>query len=293
MVRKKWYRKKRFYVFIVFVLYLFAIQAEWAKNRYDPTSLVDHIFRNTQLPAELNTIKKDGKTITFLKVGNNKKLPILILVHGSPGSLVAYDDYYSDPELLSKFNIISVDRLGFGYSQFGYSEPDLDMQSELIVNILKDYPNQKKILVGHSLGGAVVSKIAMDYPDLVDGLVLVAASISPALEPSNKWRKILNLFPFRILTPAALRVCNQEIIPLKTELEKMMPFWSNIVAPVIIIHGEIDSLVPYGNADFAKEMLVNSPHVKVEKIKNGNHFILWSEVSFIKNEINALLYQLD
>ena len=76
--------------------------------------------------------------------------------------------------------------------------------------------------------------------------------------------------------PKALRVCNQEILPLEGELRKMLPLWEKITVPVTVIQGEKDNLVPKGNADFAKRMLVNSKKVKLEMIKGGNHFILWS-----------------
>jgi len=37
------------------------------------------------------------------------------------------------------------------------------------------------VLIGHSLGGPVVARMAADYPDFVKGLVLVAPGISPVL----------------------------------------------------------------------------------------------------------------
>ncbi len=48
--------------------------------------------------------------------------------------------------------------------------------------ILELVVNQKTILVGHSLGGPVIARTAMDYPDLVDGLILVGGSIDPEME---------------------------------------------------------------------------------------------------------------
>ena len=143
------------------------------------------------------------------------------------------------------------------------------------------------------MGGPVIAKVTMEYPQLVDGLVMIAPSISPPLEPSNTWRQVMDWWPIRILTPDALRICNQEIIPLKEELEMMMDGWSDIKIPVTVIQGEEDFLVPQGNADFAKAMLENSPYVNIQKIKNGNHFILWNKVPLIKKEIKAMLHQLN
>ena len=139
------------------------------------------------------------------------------------------------------------------------------------------------------MGGPVISRLVMDYPNLVDGLILVAPSISPALEPSNSWRIVLDYPPFRWLTPTAFRVCNQEIIPLKSELLEMKNRWETITCPVTIIQGTLDPLVPKGNADFAKERLVNSSNVQLKMVEEGNHFILWSEIPLIRNAVLEML----
>ncbi|HEY5692223.1 MAG TPA: alpha/beta hydrolase [Cyclobacteriaceae bacterium] len=39
------------------------------------------------------------------------------------------------------------------------------------------------ILIGHSLGGTVIARMTMDSPELVDGVVMVAPSIDPEIEP--------------------------------------------------------------------------------------------------------------
>ena len=161
-----------------------------------------------------------------------------------------------------------------------------------IAAILQDFPNQKKIVVGHSMGGPVISRLAIDYPQLVDGLVLVAPSIAPALEPPNWWRKMIDFPIFQFFTPAALRVCNQEIIPLKEELLAMENGWKNITCPVTVLQGTADPLVPPGNAYFAKEQLKNSSKVKLKMIEEGNHFILWNEQPFIRDVILEMLKEI-
>ena len=131
----------------------------------------------------------------------------------------------------------------------------------------------------------------MDFPELVNGLILVAPAISPKLEPNNWWRKVLDWRFFRWFTPTAFRVCNQEIIPLKKELLSMQDQWGNITCPVTVVQGTVDKLVPVGNAFYAKEMLKNSSSVKIELIEEGNHFILWSETAIIKQSILDIVDQ--
>lgn len=285
MIQRKWYKIKRVWILLFLaVIFLFA-RSELAKMRYDPDELMQAVQAKTNLQPIFDTRKVRDKTIHFLKMGNRKELPIAVFVHGSPGALNAYELYFTDTSLLQKMDMISVDRLGFGYSDFGESESSLMVQAELIAAILKDFPERKKILVGHSMGGPVLAKLAIEFPKLVDGMVMVAPSISPALEPSNGWRKVLNFRLIRWFTPAALRVCNQEIIPLKAELELMMEGWKDIMIPLTVVQGENDDLVPMGNAFFAKDMMTRNLQVKTNIIKGGDHFILWSEVPLIKKEI--------
>jgi len=123
---------------------------------------------------------------------------------------------------------------------------------------------------------------------LIDGLVMVAPSVSPKLEPPVWWRKMLDFPIVRFFLPPAFRVCNQEIIPLEGELEKIESGWKNLKMPITIIHGEEDDLVPVGNSDFVETMAINSTAVKINKIEGGNHFILWSEIPLIKKEIFEL-----
>lgn len=292
MEKKKWYKLKRVWILFFLLALFFFARTEWAKMRYDPKELAAMVEGKTNSSVSFDKRKVDDKTIHFLKIGDRKDLPLIIYVHGSPGALNAYEEYFSDSSLLEKMDMIAVDRSGFGYSDFGESEPSLLVQAKLIAAILEDYPQRKKILVGHSMGGPVLAKLAIEFPHLVDGMIMVAPSISPELEPSNKWRKALNFPLIRWFTPAALRVCNQEIIPLRSELDKMMGGWKDIMIPLSVVQGENDDLVPMGNAFFAKDMMEQNPNVKVNLIKEGNHFILWSEIPTIKNEILVMLNKL-
>jgi len=289
MQDKVWYKKKRIWCLGILLVLFFITKMEWTKMRYNKNVLKSELSDNSTDKIRFDTKVVKNKTVHFLTKFSSNELPILLLVHGSPGSLSAYVDYLKDEQLSSNFNLISVDRSGFGFSDFGQAESSLTNQAALLAEILKDYPDQKKIVLGHSMGGPVIAKLAMDFPHLVDGMLMVAPSISPGLEPSNTWRKVINFPLIRWFTPAGLRVCNQEIIPLKEELQEIQEQWKGINIPVRVVQGEADQLVPQGNAFFAKEVMINSKQVSVRIIKDGNHFILWSEIPVIVEETIALL----
>lgn len=242
----------------------------------------------TQAP-QFETYTQAGHQMHYVQVGENKELPVLVFLHGCPGSSDAYSVYLSDTSLAKKAILISVDRAGYGFSDFGKTEPSLEKQANQLLPILEKYQSNKVILVGHSFGGPVAARTAMDYPNLVDGLVMIAPSISPELEPANWWRKIVDFPLIRWIIPTSFCVCNQEILPLKSELELMMPLWKNIKAKTVVIQGTKDNLVPADNANFAAEQLKGITEVKLEMVQDGDHFILWSEMDLIKNTLYSMM----
>ena len=156
--------------------------------------------------------------------------------------------------------------------------------------LLEKFRSQRVILVWHSLGGPIIVRMAMDFPELVDGLIMVAPSIAPELEGSIWWREIIDWPLINLLIPTAFRTCNREIMPLKDELKKLIPHWSEITVPVTVVQGSEDSLVPSGNADYARKMLTNSSRVKIEMLEGESHFILWSKPDTIKAAIRDLVF---
>ena len=130
----------------------------------------------------------------------------------------------------------------------------------------------------------MAARLAMDYPNEIGGLILVAPSIDPELEPEEWYRPVGNVIPFRWWLPVELRVSNQEILPLKKELQEMLPLWPTIRVPVTVIQGTKDNLVAPGNAAFAKRMLVNAP-TNIIMVPDMNHFIPWSRPDLIREAL--------
>jgi pimeloyl-ACP methyl ester carboxylesterase len=246
---------------------------------------VDAYFSARNLKAQQHKYEIGGREIHYVEAGNPAN-PLVLFVHGSPGSLSAFIDFLADTALLPRVFMVTSDRPGFGYSNFGVAEPSLAKQGAALKPILELYKNNRpRILVGHSLGGPLIAKMAIDYPDLIDGLIIVAGSVDPELEPNETWFRAPLATPFLSwILPRSLRSSNEEIYQLKPELEKMIPYWKNITCPVIVIQGTNDELVPYENVNFLKKMLVNAPVSYVIK-ENMNHFVPWSDPYLIREAI--------
>jgi len=50
----------------------------------------------------------------------------------------------------------------------------LELQAKVAVGVIEQLGLKKPIVVAHSYGGAVALRLALDRPDLVGGLVLIA-----------------------------------------------------------------------------------------------------------------------
>lgn len=230
----------------------------------------------------------NGYTIHYIETGK-KDAPTLFFVHGSPGSWDAYKDYLKDTLLLSKYRMIAIDRIGFGYSNFGEAQ-NLRTQANIIEQFSQLTSNGKPIyLVGHSLGGPTIVQMAADKPNDYIGLIILAGSVDPKAETPENWRLFVKAKPVRYLIPGALRPANDELWYLKSDLYELKPKLENITSKVIIIHGTKDQLVPYSNVKFMTREFVNAKTLQVITIKDANHFIPWEHFK----EIRDVLYKLE
>ena len=116
-----------------------------------------------------------------------------------------------------------------------------------------------------SLAGPIIARMAMDYGELIDGLVSVAGSLSPDLEPKEWYRPYFKAVPWFFAD--MLVASNLEIMAHKAELTKMLPLWETIKTPTIVIQGTKDDLVHPNNAAFAKAKMINAM-VRLEIVEN-------------------------
>lgn len=274
---KKWF-------YSLFILALLAGTLHSCLQFRMSKSEINTFFADKKQKGKIIHYEEGFRIINYVIVGDEDK-PLVIFVHGSPGSLSAFIDFLGDSVLLSQAQLISVDRPGFGAANFGNAEPSLQKQAALLKSVIeKNKNNRLVLLVGHSLGGPLIARVAMDYPALVDGLIMVAPSIDPALEPKEWFRAPLATPFLSWILPRSFRASNDELYQLKPELEKMVPRWSEVVSPTIVIQGKKDRLVPYENAFFAKEKMVNAT-VTLVMVDDMDHFVPWSNPELINTAI--------
>jgi len=232
----------------------------------------------------------DDRNIHYAAAGETGR-PLVVFLHGTPGSWKAFAGYLAQAELVEQARLIAVDRPGFGKSGYKALLPSLTRQADLLHPLLDlETTGCGAILVGHSLGAPLAARMAMEYPEKVGGLVLVAPSIDPDLEDPRWYNHLATYRAVNWAVPTPLILANREVMALQEELREMMPLWETMSSPVALIQGEKDTLVMPANADFAERM-VQSP-LKVVRIPEAGHFILWEQPDIIVQEILAMLHLL-
>src|SRR5689334_21645086 len=131
----KLFRKRRFYVTII-ILLGFMISLHSCMTFRMSSKEVDEFFAEKKVHETQHQYKVGFRDIHYVKAGDESK-PLIVFIHGSPGSLSAFIHFLADTTLLKVSLMISTDRPGFGYSNFGNGERSLQKQAELLKPLLE------------------------------------------------------------------------------------------------------------------------------------------------------------
>jgi pimeloyl-ACP methyl ester carboxylesterase len=136
------------------------------------------------------------------------------------------------------------------------------------------------VVVGSSYGGPVALRLAADHPQLVSGVLLVGAAADPEREEVHPLQHLAATRALRGLLPRALAHSNAELLALRRELEELGKAIGQIRAPVTILQGLHDTLVPAENSAYLAARLVGALRRRVVLVEQAGHFlhILFSEL---------------
>ena len=236
---------------------------------------IDALRHHITVGAPLNT------TLSYLQAGN-PTAPRLILVHGTPGSASGWSDYLTNPP--PGADVVALDRPGFGDSGPEGAVTSLEAQAAAVYAMFPT-DGRRVVLLGHSRGGPIVARVAAEHPGRVAAVVLLAASLDPALEEINPMQWVGTWTAVRWALPRAIRNANAELIALKPELESLARLLPKITAPVLIVHGTKDDLVPVANVPYMQAGLSGARCVKTELLEGQNHFLPWNSTGVVRQAI--------
>jgi pimeloyl-ACP methyl ester carboxylesterase len=243
---------------------------------------IHNLFRSRGCSVDIVYTQAGNRLLRSLIVAGKPERPWLVCVHGAPGSCMDFYLYLTDKRLSGHFNMISIDRPGYGFSGLGFAEPSISEQACMIYDVLckQSIDHQQISLLAHSYGGPIAARIAMDHPAIVSHLWMLAPAIDPEKEKRFPIAKIAHRKPFSVLVPLALQVAAREKLAHAEELRKMRSDWSAITSNVIHMHGTKDSIVPFENLHFSEMNLPNARFTGIA-LKGENHFFVWTRREMI------------
>lgn len=120
---------------------------------------------------KLSTVDAAGRSLRIGRAGAETGVPV-VLVHGYSGDL---NNWLFNIEALSAVApVIAIDLPGHGGSTKDVGDGSLGTLATTVAAALKTLDVDKAHFVGHSLGAAVVARLAMDHPSLAQSITLIA-----------------------------------------------------------------------------------------------------------------------
>jgi pimeloyl-ACP methyl ester carboxylesterase len=154
-------------------------------------------------------IEVDGARIHYLDEGSGSPL---LLIHGLAGQMRHFTYSLLD-RLKSDYRVVILDRPGSGYStRPPQASAAISAQARTIARFAKALGLERPLVVGHSLGGAIALSLALDHPEQVGGLALIAPATHPQEHVSPVFRALVIrsallrwLVAWTLATPLSIR----------------------------------------------------------------------------------------
>jgi len=153
--------------------------------------------KDIELPATASGkhVLVNGIELRVQQVGTG---PDVLLIHGSIGSL---EDFETVLPLLKGYRVTLLDRIGHGYSDMSPESANIATNAIYTAALIEALQLKNVIVVGHSYGGSVALKMAIEQTPNIKALVLIA----PASKP-DETRAIEHLFTNKFYGLGLLRI---------------------------------------------------------------------------------------
>lgn len=233
----------------------------------------------------------------------------IVLVHGYPLDRSIWDAVAVD--LSKDARVILPDLRGFGRSPITEGIYTMRLLADDLAELLSKLGLRRVVLVGHSMGGYVCLAFARAYPERVAGLALVASQAAADLpekrqdryklaeEVKRKGARVVIetglaryspdprvLERTRELMERASPVAIAGALKGMAERSESYDVLDNLPAPVCLIAGEQDALIPVDRAEEAVRMLQRGWLVR---IPGGGHMPMWEHPETVAAALRELM----
>nr|XP_025884198.1 uncharacterized protein LOC112940370 [Solanum lycopersicum] len=133
-------------------------------------------FSNSGLKSSTTDLGNGTIIHCWIPKTHKEKKPSLVLIHGIGANAMWQWSEFIKP-LSSRFNLYIPDLLFFGESYTSRPERTESFQAECVMRTMEGYGVKKMAVVGLSYGGFVGYSMAVQFPEVVERLVLVCCGV--------------------------------------------------------------------------------------------------------------------
>jgi pimeloyl-ACP methyl ester carboxylesterase len=236
--------------------------------------------------------------------GSEKGRPSLVLIHGSGGTRLHWP---SEIRRMKGEDVYALDLPGHGKSS-PPSERSIAGYVQRLNRWLAALGLERVVLVGHSMGGAIALRAALDMSQEVVGLVLVGSGarlrVHPAIleitsDPRQFKLAVMQIqewafgpeAPPRLVELARKRLLETDPQVLYTDFLAcdafdMMDQIGKIEAPCLAVCGSEDRLTP---PKYSRYLGENIPHCRVRIIEGAGHMVMLERPKQVASVIEGFL----
>lgn len=258
----------------------------------------------------------------YARVGTNRVYyasvgrapPTIVFVHGWAGHGGVWREQV--PVLATRARLILIDLPGHGQSDQPPVDYTLDFLARAVVAVLTDARVDRAVLVGHSMGAAVICRVYAQAPEKVAALVAVEGALRrPALtqEQIERWvgpyrtpeyrehatRFIHSMFPRPGTEALRDEVCAEMLRTpphvMRSTLENLVdpaqPDWDlkRVEVPVAVLNAPN----PRWTADYEDYVRSLSPRTAYRIIDGAGHFLMLEKPAAFNAALLAVLRQFE
>ena len=240
---------------------------------------------------EPETVEIGGRSIQYLKVGEGEGTPLLLL-HGFGGDI---NIWVFNQEALAEGGrtVYALDLPGHGGSTKDVGEGDLASLVRVVAGFMDEMGLEKAHLFGHSMGGGVAASFAIQHPERVQSLSLIAsAGLGEEINgeyiegfiATNRRKEMTSVLGLLFANPdlvnrqlvndvirfkrldgvdEALRKLADNLFPAGKQAD--VPDLSGVEVPMLVVWGREDKILPVSHSE-------NVPgHARVEVLDETGH----------------------
>lgn len=214
----------------------------------------------------------------------------LIFLHGLMGSSENWKPQVD--HLKDKRRVIAVDLRGHGQSDKPRGNYSIKRFSEDLFSFVKELGIENAVIAGHSMGGIIALRFALDHQEIVEKLILID---SGARTPFGKkllvsvskiilqisYKAFVKIYLSGYTFPkdyseSKIREAQERVLKIPKYVVNscfsavkefdVTSELGNIIVPTLIIHGSDDKQQPLSQAKYMKERIPNSELVVLEGV---------------------------